>query len=490
MSAEMYADNVANIKDQIAKLQADRIDNYDSLANSITEKYNEQMQGYTEKWRTVAEAGGEDLAGLLGAKGVYKGGKKLYDLYKARQARKKALQEKETEQQQKDVGDDDEFDEDPQELPDTQGGRKMFQDEDDLDENQDWYNDAGEKYFTGSEAQHEEYYNEDGTLKDPTNVPDGHQANSNDIDGDDETPDNDEQNQGLDEEDDDVDVDVTQNPAMNDVTGSGANDGQYNFGDDEFADDPTFLNPSIQPNTSILGQPSALGTQESTAGRTFAQQRPTDEQLEIDPFQPTANQPISSSFTRTTQNVSSGGDPPPINDGEANALVGGEQDAVKAGISDASEEGSSILENISQAGKNVFQNLAQRGQNIRQGFQNVKNFFSKSAGDTTADATTAADTAAETAATAGGEAGGELAGLGIGDAVLGAIPVVGEIGLAVSGLVAIGEGLYHLFHPHKNPVKTPAPPPLTAPQTMTQKYSMALPSADASLDRAGSVSAF
>ena len=489
MSADIYADNVANIRDQISKLQADRIENYDSLAQGITDKYNTMLEGYTEKWRTVSEAGGEDLAGMLGAKGIYKGGKKLAEIYQKRQARKKAQQEQQQEQQKKDVGEDDEFDDDPQEIPD-QGGRKMFQDEGDVDENQDWYNDAGEKYFTGTEADHQEYYNDDGTLKDPSNVPEGHQANSKEPDGDDETPSNDQQNTGLDDEDDDEldvnDAQPTQNPAMNDATGTESNDAQFNFGEDEFADDPTFLQPNIQPNSTIFQQPSVAGSQESTAGRTFAQQRPTDEQLDADPFQPTANQPIRSEFTRTTQNEAptSGGDPPPIND--ANSLVGGEQDAVRAGINDASSEGSSLLENISQAGRNVFNNLAQRGQNIRQGFQNVKNFFSKSAGDT---AETAADTTAE-AVSGGVEGGSELAGLGIGDAVLGAIPVVGEIGLAVGGLVAIGEGIYHLFHHPKAPPAPPAPPPIQAPQTMTQKYSMALPSADASVDRAGSVSAF
>ena len=53
-------------------------------------------------------------------------------------------------------------------------GRKMFQDNNDLDANQDWYNDAGEKYFTGTEAEQAKYYNEDGILKNPRNIPAGH----------------------------------------------------------------------------------------------------------------------------------------------------------------------------------------------------------------------------------------------------------------------------------------------------------------------------
>ena len=69
------------------------------------------------------------------------------------------------------------------------------------------------------------------------------------------------------------------------------------------------------------------------------------------------------------------------------------------------------------------------------------------------------------------------------------VPVVGEIALAVSGIVAIGEGIWHLFH-HPKPPTAPTAAPLTAPSTMTAKYSLALPSADNSVDKAGSVGTF
>ena len=83
---------------------------------------------------------------------------------------------------------------------------------------------------------------------------------------------------------------------------------------------------------------------------------------------------------------------------------------------------------------------------------------------------------------------------GLGDLVAGAIPVVGEGILAVAGLVSIGEGIYHLFH-HKTKqptVSSVSTDNLVAPpsQSLTQKYSMALPSIDSASEQSASVSSF
>ena len=82
---------------------------------------------------------------------------------------------------------------------------------------------------------------------------------------------------------------------------------------------------------------------------------------------------------------------------------------------------------------------------------------------------------------------------GLGDLVAGAIPVVGEAILGVAGLVSIGEGIYHLFHhkskqPVVSTVATGALP--TAPNNLTQKYSLALPSIDSASEPSASVSSF
>jgi len=93
---------------------------------------------------------------------------------------------------------------------------------------------------------------------------------------------------------------------------------------------------------------------------------------------------------------------------------------------------------------------------------------------------------AETAGEGLGEAGGEA----FGATILSAIPVVGEIGLAVGGIVAIGEGIYHLFHhPHAPQVNSPIKASLV-PQSVQQKYANALPSFDSSSDNMPSDAVF
>lgn len=93
---------------------------------------------------------------------------------------------------------------------------------------------------------------------------------------------------------------------------------------------------------------------------------------------------------------------------------------------------------------------------------------------------------AESAGEGLGEAGGEA----LGATILSAIPVVGEVGLAVGGLVAIGEGIYHLFHhPHAPQVNAPIKASLV-PQSVQQKYANALPSFDSSSDNMPSDAVF
>jgi hypothetical protein len=74
---------------------------------------------------------------------------------------------------------------------------------------------------------------------------------------------------------------------------------------------------------------------------------------------------------------------------------------------------------------------------------------------------------------------------------LDAIPVIGEAAAIVQGLVGIGEGIYHLFHPDHT--KPPPPPKFVGrtPSNIASKFSAALPSMDGSVeDTAGSLSAF
>jgi len=429
----MYADQVNNIRDKLAQLQEQKIENYDDMANGITEKYNDKMKDFTEKWKAVSEAGGEELSGLIGAKSIYAGGKKLVDLYRGRQTRKKeAEQKKETE---------DDFDEDAEPL-DIGGDDSL----------KDFKNDNGDTYFKGSDGDHQEFYDDDAQLKDPTSIPEGHQFQ----------PDQ----EGVDEEEtnpfrmpDDIRpaIKVTEPDTLDPIDAPDAT---------EVIGQPSFVSvveqgqrdrqQRLQANDDAVDQPTQVST-DDLPEPSQPLSRPAQVDLKSNPFSENTGKPISSEFQ-----------PKEAPADENTDIIGGEQ----SGLQEVGGEGSSLLE---RTGQKAFSSLAQRGQSIKQGFSSVKNFFSSGGSE---------------AAEVGGEAGSELAGLTASDAILGAIPVVGELALAVSGFVAIGEGIYHLFHPDKKP-PAPAPSaPVTAPHSLTQKYAVALPSVDNAVDRSASVGTF
>lgn len=261
MAGEIYANNVAKLQDHLRSLQQDQITSADQLQANLTDNYNSKMNDYVEKWKSIQDAGGEELAGVLGVKGIYQGAKKLYGVY--------------------------------QNL----------------------------KGNSGTTAE---------------------DANDNDT----------------------ADVE--------------------NMGD--AVDDGSVVRST-----------------------TFPMVRPSEADLEADPFQPTAGQPVSSTF-----------------------VTGGTTDGGTA------------------------------------------------AGNIAGDAV--ADSAPEIAS-----------GLGeffTADAVASAIPVVGEVAAGVGGLVAVGDAIYHLFHKPSDKPSAPPPPPISAPTQVTQQYASALPSVDASTQRAASSSVF
>ncbi len=502
----MYADQVQNIRDKLAQLQEEKIENYNDLANSITEEYNDKMKEYGDKWKAVQEAGGEEVAGLLGAKSIYAGGKKLVDLYKKRKERTKAQREKE----QSDEVDPDDFDEDAEPLDGAVRSAVSGSDDSPVD----FYNEDGEKYFTGTEADHEQYYNDDGTLKDPSQIPEGHQSTETQQEDDGvpdepapppaEEPDVGSAPDAPDVPDLDTPADVPagrplapQDIDVSDVIGGqrtkarvqlerfNAQQDAQKADEASGADDPDAGSvpdaPDAQPVPQqsfedVVRQGQAQRQQRLQQGDDVADQNTTMEtgeappveasprgvpEINVDaPLQPTAGQRV-----RPTE---FGGEEPPAPD-----IIGGGQEGLTG-----AETGSSLLE---RAGQKAFTSLASRGKSIREGFNAVKNFFSPSGGAT-------AETATE--ATTGAVEGATEAGLGTADAVLGAIPVVGELALAVSGFVAIGEGIYHLFHPDKKPPAPKASAPLTAPHALTAKYAMALPSVDNAVDRSATSTAF
>ena len=91
------------------------------------------------------------------------------------------------------------------------------------------------------------------------------------------------------------------------------------------------------------------------------------------------------------------------------------------------------------------------------------------------------------AAVDGGEAATELT---LSDAVFGAVPIIGEVALGISGIVALGDGIAHLFDKPDSPSPPPLVAPALAPVSLTAKYASALPSADSSMDRGASSMSF
>ncbi len=87
---------------------------------------------------------------------------------------------------------------------------------------------------------------------------------------------------------------------------------------------------------------------------------------------------------------------------------------------------------------------------------------------------------------------GILSGLVSGLEASDVIPVIGEATAILGGLVAVGEGIYHLFHKPKAP-QVQAPDPtisnINLASQLTTKYSNAVPTMD-SLDKPGALTSF
>lgn len=88
------------------------------------------------------------------------------------------------------------------------------------------------------------------------------------------------------------------------------------------------------------------------------------------------------------------------------------------------------------------------------------------------------------------EGGGFLGDFLSSEAATAAIPVVGEAAAFIGGLVAIGEGIAHLFHPPAKKMPTAPVAGSLVPQSVQAKYANALPSFDSSSDNIASDAVF
>ena len=90
MSAgETYADNISRIRDYQSKLEDDSAQGFDEISGDLTSAYNDTLTKYNEKWKSLQDAGVDDLLGMAGSKALITGGYKLYKKVKGIQGKGK-----------------------------------------------------------------------------------------------------------------------------------------------------------------------------------------------------------------------------------------------------------------------------------------------------------------------------------------------------------------------------------------------------------------
>ena len=377
MSEDLYSNNVENIENKINTLKQDNLENYTDIASDLNQQAQEKVSEYMDKWKSVQDAGLDDLAGVMGVKGMFKGGKQVYQAYKKFKARNKG-------QGEEGESVDDSI---TPSNPNT-----VIQDADQLGDVKP-FDLVGDRLPTGK------------SLLSKVNV--------------------------------ETDLQQQLQGRINKFSSS-----DFASGDD-FSQVPTRLGTEIGGVKNNPFQPisrDALGDEDLLDTRGLGSLTQADA-----PALGEFTQPGGSLLGRLTGNLPKGQTPPSSLDQQPLKFL---DDADIPDVPGAS---------------GMKPNLPKL---------DLPDPVTKVGGDVSADT------------------GGVLDGIfGEGASAVGdVLASTGEIGLAVGGLVAIGEGLYHLFHEPSSKAKTPSAPELVAPVTLTQKYSSALPSVDNSIDRSGAYS--
>jgi len=415
MSQDIYSQNVDNIQSNIASLKEKELENYSDVAENLQTQAQDKVSDYMDKWKAVQDAGLDDLAGVMGVKGVFVGGKQVYNAYRKFKQRNEG---KEPDEGEPDQTDDierpsnpniNEFADDSIEAPQLNTTSELNL----------------QNALIGSRSR-------TGTLRQI-----------------------------------DIEPEVTDRIAR--------------------------LKQSLQDIRNI--DPTSLddpqGNPFSTArGITQIEQtstKPVSSTLEFDPLDFSSSATMGQADVTDLSGVS--------NISGATSRVGLSNLAQKLNLSG----GLRGDQTLARAVNTQQPTLADSGVNIKTtpslSQADVPDIPDvPSIGGTVGNITNrplpelpSAANVPDTDATSGILDG--IFGEGSGASALGeGLAATGEIGLAVGGLVAIGEGIYHLFHSPSTQTKAPAAPDILAPEKLTQKFSMALPSVDNSLDRSGSSS--
>ena len=443
---ETYASNVENLNQRLREYKQNELDKVGALQAGATEEFNTKLNEYMDKWKAVQEGGQDEVAAQMGLKGLYQGGKKVFEIYKKYKGKKAGANE------------DDEDD-------GTQGGEEGDPQAEQLDK--------------GNATQ--TLTDEDRALiKDPLrDVRAARQATQ------------DRMNSRLKElgfGEDDTSAPGTSGSAAQNPADTGA-------GGTSDADISQARATAEGADTANAGasdyQPTDFGTpyEESAFG-----------DLSGIPEEGTAEHVMwkinAQAATERGGNIGQGGSAR----GQTNA-----SDASQSS-NPATSEGQPASGSGTEGGNSAPSTQSQSNYNPEGAQGNQSR--------TLTDDTTGQPKLTSTKPGAGdgglgdanpldadlppveppiapaAEAGGFLGDLGLSEAATAAIPVVGEAAAFVGGLVAIGEGIYHLFHPiHKKVAVAPAASTLV-PQSVQAKYATALPSFDSSSDNQASDAVF
>ena len=473
--SDLYGSESERINSLIGSNKQLQLDNLGTMLDEEQQQnlagWKEKADEYAHKYSALAEGGGAELAGALGLEGAFKTAKKIKGLYDNVQERKSAIQRRQQAQKESNLKEDGNLNDDPEGFPTAEEAQS---------ETTQLRNSLSDRFNT--QSQPKDIFSNPQELETPEAQAELFGSDSGAIPFGEATP-----------------------------SGGSRPPPARAAPRQEVADeDISEIQPAEEPGATFSTQISSAVDTETALSRTVSSQNIGDSTIRTNNF-PNENTLKGREFADSE----SGGevrssivisDDPNINPFAITATKPLEtQEAEQSGNS--SLEGGQVLDksvNTAQEtlndGKsflqNTFSKLQARGQSIREGFQNVKNTVS-SVGDEVGQQVgkTAANVGEKVGEEAGANVGEDLAGMATTDAILGGIPLLGEAALGITGLVSIGEGLYHLFHHSSKP-----PPPPNLPQVhlaasnpsagLTQKFSMSLPSLDSSAEPSASTMSF
>ena len=429
---ETYASNVDNLNERLREYKQDQVDKASSLLDSATEKYNTQLSEYQDKWKAVQEGGQDEVATQMGLKGVYQGAKKAYDVYKK--------------YKNKDAEDDDDEDDG------TEGGAEGDPQGEKLDEGND----------PAPLSEEDKSFLQD-PMKDMREARQGIQSRMNDR----------LRQLGLGEDDTSAPSatgSASQAPADT-GTGSGTSDADISqarataegadtdFGNlPEATEESAFGDLSQIPDTAwgrldlrlraerATARGGNIGQGGSARGQTGASDASTSQTPASAEGQPASGQATEGGNSAPAEQSSSGYTP----EGQQSRTL--DQGAGSDNVPTSQDGGSGSLRDADPLDSDLPP-VEEETPALEEGGSFLGDFLSS-------------------------------------EAATAAIPVVGEAAAFVGGLVAIGEGIYHLFHPPAKKMPTAPVAGSLVPQSVQAKYANALPSFDSSSDNVSSDAVF